>query len=179
MAYGGKYESTAWCSVSNWIPSHGNIAQEARRNAFQPGTGAWKSCALIAGRNHAPACRTHAAKIRGVGFFIVLPYVKTAFQGVNLGANASAWQIGLPQSHSFNTSGHQRSLASVVFSLNMLPGPNGILKPNLVLGNKIHELCGWGRRSWYSQARRRFIDLFNVQGPYYLHVSATIRRKCL
>jgi hypothetical protein len=39
---------------------------------------------LSEGRNHAAAWRIQAAKIRGVGFFIVVPYVKAAPQAVNL-----------------------------------------------------------------------------------------------
>ena len=66
-----------------------------------------------------------------------------------------------------------------MFVLNMLPGPNGILKLNLVLGNKIHELCSWVDGHATHKLAGVFIDLFNVQGPHYLHVSATIRRKCL
>src|ERR1700739_816999 len=57
-------ESTAWCTVRNWTSPLGQIAQAARRVAFQPGNGGRKSCALSVGRNHAAAWRIQAAKMK-------------------------------------------------------------------------------------------------------------------
>ena len=63
---------------------------------------------------------------------------------------------------------------SVVFSFNMLPGPNGIHKLNLVLSNKIHELRGWVDGHATHKLAGVFIDLLNVLGPYYLHATAFV-----
>ena len=62
-----------------------------------------------------------------------------------------------------------------MFSLNILPGPSGILKLNLVLGNKIHEFCGWVDGHVTRELAGVFIDFFDVQSAHYLHASAAIR----
>jgi hypothetical protein len=50
-----------------------------------------------------------------------------------------------------------------VFALNVLPGPRRIFKLNLVLGNKIHELCGWVDSHATHKLGGVFIGPFNVQ----------------
>src|SRR5215469_15298511 len=77
-------------------------------------------------------------------------------------ANASTFPVGLSQRHSFDACRHQRSLASVMFSLNVLSGPRRVLELNLVLRDKIHEFRGWVDCRAVDELAGISINLFGV-----------------
>ena len=61
-----------------------------------------------------------------------------------------------------------------MFTLNMLSGPNGILKLNLVPRYKIHELCGWVNGHAIHKFAVVFINPLNTESPDNLYTSAAI-----
>ena len=100
-----------------------------------------------------------------------------ATASIFLGCLLTGAPADVSEGESFDAGRHQRSLAPVVFSLNMLPRPNGVLELNLVLRDKVHELCSWMDGHAIRKFAGVFINPINAEGAYNLHTSATIWRE--